>query len=218
MGKFFNLDAPIVQAVGKVGQMIVTTLTWLLFCLPVFTAGAATVALCRVMINLKEDRDCSFRIFFRAFRENFRKGTVLWLILLASAATLTVAFYLMVLVENTILRMAALLLFCLLFFLVYIAAIYAFPLTAYFENTIFATLRNAIGMGLGNLRQTIMAVAVTLVPLVLMFVSMKLFVMMLFMLIILGPGAICYGVMCLLLPVFRRYTPGYEEENKEDLG
>ncbi|MBR2423220.1 MAG: DUF624 domain-containing protein [Oscillospiraceae bacterium] len=218
MGKFFNLDAPIVQAVGKVGQMIVTTLTWLLFCLPVFTAGAATVALCRVMINLKEDRDCSFRIFFRAFRENFRKGTVLWLILLASAATLTVAFYLMVLVENTILRMAALLLFCLLFFLVYIAAIYAFPLTAYFENTIFATLRNAIGMGLGNLRQTIMAVAVTLVPLVLIFVSMKLFVMMLFMLIILGPGAICYGVMCLLLPVFRRYTPGYEEENKEDLG
>ena len=218
MGKFFNLDAPIVQAVGKVGQMIVTTLTWLLFCLPVFTAGAATVALCRVMINLKEDRDCSFRIFFRAFRENFRKGTVLWLILLASAATLTVAFYLMVLVENTILRMAALLLFCPLFFLVYIAAIYAFPLTAYFENTIFATLRNAIGMGLGNLRQTIMAVAVTLVPLVLMFVSMKLFVMMLFMLIILGPGAICYGVMCLLLPVFRRYTPGYEEENKEDLG
>jgi len=30
----------------------------------------------------------------------------------------------------------------------------------------------------------------------------------------------CYAVegIRLLLPVFRRYTPGYEEENKEDLG
>ena len=217
MGKIFNLDAPIVQAVGKVGQMMITTLTWLLFCLPVFTAGAATVALCRIMMNLKEDKSCSFQAFFRAFKENFKKGTALWLILLGCAAVLTVGFYLVVLVENTVLRMAALLLFCLLFFLTYIAAIYVFPLTAYFENTVPATIRNAIGMGLGNLRQTIMAVAVTLVPLVLWFVSMKLFVMLLFMLIILGPGAICYGVMCLLLPVFRRYTPGYEEEKEEGL-
>ena len=217
MGKIFNLDAPIVQAVGKVGQMIITTVTWLLFCLPVFTAGAATVALCRIMINLKEDRSCSFQTFLRAFRENFKKGTALWLILLGSAAILAVGFYLVVLVENTVLRMVALIVFCMLFFLVYILALYGFPLTAYFENTFFATVRNAIGMGLSNLRQTIFAIALTLLPLVLMIVSMKLFMVLLFMLMILGPGAICYGVMCLLLPVFARYTPGYEEENNEDL-
>lgn len=216
MGKIFNLDAPIVQAVGKVGQMMITTFIWLLFCLPVVTVGASTVAMCRIMMNLKEDKSCSFQTFFRAFKENFKKGTILWLILLGCAAVLAAGFYLVVLVENTVLRMAALLMFCLLFFLTYIAAIYVFPLTAYFENTVPATIRNAVGMGIGNLRQTIMAIAVTLVPLVLWFLSMKLFVMLLFMLIILGPGAICYGVMCLLLPVFYRYTPGYEE-NKEDL-
>ena len=68
MGKFFDMDAPIIQAIGKVGQMIITTFTWLLFCLPVFTAGAATVAMCRIMINLKEDKSCSFQTFFRAFK------------------------------------------------------------------------------------------------------------------------------------------------------
>ena len=113
-------------------------------------------------------------------------------------------------------RIAALALFCLLFFLVYIAAIYVFPLTAYFENTIPATIRNAIGIGLVNLRQTIMSIAVTLIPLVLWFISVKLFVVLLFMMIILGPGAICYGVMCILLPVFGRYAPG-NEENNDDL-
>jgi len=212
MGKIFNLDAPIVQAVGKVGQMMLTTLTWLVFCLPVITVGASTVAMCRMMINLKEDKSCAFKVFFRAFRENFWKATALWLILLACAAILAAAFYLVVLVENAVLRMAVLFLFCLLFFLVYILAVYAFPLTAYFENTLSATIRNAIGMGLGNLRQTVFAIAVTLLPLVLMLISMQLFVTLLFLLIILGPGAICYGVMCILLPIFYRYTPGYEED------
>ena len=216
MGKFFDMDAPIIQAIGKVGQMIITTLTWLLFCLPVFTAGAATVAMCRIMMNLKEDKSCSFQTFLRAFKENFKKGTALWLILLVCIAVLAVGFYLTVLLENAMLRMVALLVFCMLFFLVYIVAIYMFPLTAYFENTLSATIRNALGMGLGNLRQTIMAIALTLIPLVLMFLSMKLFVILLFMLIILGPGAICYGVMCLLLPVFQHYAPGYIE-NLEDL-
>ena len=214
MGKIFNLDAPIVQAVGKVGQMMLTTLLWLLCCLPVFTVGASTVAMCRTMINLKEDKDCSFKVFFGAFRESFGKATILWLLLLACAALLLTGFYGMLLVENTLLRMAALMVFCLLFFLVYIVAIYVFPLTAYFENTVSGTIRNAIGMGLGNLRQTIFAIALTLLPLVLMLVSMQLFVTLLLLLVILGPGAICYGVVCVLLPVFRRYVP---EEEKEGL-
>ena len=212
MGKIFNLDAPIVQAVGKVGQMMLTTLTWLVFCLPVVTVGASTVAMCRVMINLKEDKSCAFKVFFRAFRENFWKATALWLILLACAALLVVAYFLIMLVENMALLMVGLFVFCVLFFLVYILALYGFPLLAYFENTLFATIRNAIGMGLGNLRQTIFAIAVTLLPVVLMLISMQLFVTLLFLLIILGPGAICYGVMCILLPVFHRYTPGYEED------
>ena len=144
MGKLFNLDSPIVQAVGKVGQMMVTTVLWLICCLPIFTVGAATTAMCRVMINLKEDKSCSFGVFFRAFKENFKKATVLWLLLLLCVAVLVVTFYLVVLVENGILRMIALMVFCVLFFLVYIAAIYVFPLTAYFENTIAAKDKRSV--------------------------------------------------------------------------
>ena len=150
-------------------------------------------------------------MFFRAFKENFKKATVLWLLLLLCVAVLVVTFYLVVLVENGILRMIALMVFCVLFFLVYIAAIYVFPLTAYFENTIAATIHNAVAMGLGNLRQSVFSIALTLLPLVLMLVSMQLFLTMLFLLVVLGPGAICYGVMCILLPVFERYAPGNEE-------
>ena len=82
----------------------------------------------------------------------------------------------------------------------------------YFENTVFGTIHNAIGMGLGNLRQTIFAIAFTLLPLVLMLVSMQLFVTLLFLLVFLGPGAICYAVVCVLTPVFQRYIPNEEKE------
>ena len=202
MGKIFNLDAPIVQAVGKVGQMMVSTLTWLVCCLPIFTVGAATVALYRMMFNLKEDRSCAFKEFFRAFRENFWKATAIWLLLLLCAALLVVGFYGMVLLENVVLRAVALILFCALFFLV----------TAYFENTLAGTLRNAIGMGLGNLRQSIFSIALTLLPLMLALVSLQLFFTLLFLLVVMGPAAICYGIVCILSPVFHSYIPEEERE------
>ena len=208
MGKLFNLDAPLMQALSKIGQMMIHTVLWLLCCLPVVTIGAATAALYRMMFNLKEYKSCTLKDFFRAFRENFRKATALWLILLVCVAVLAVFYYLVVLVESPILRMAALAVFSILFFVVFIVGLYIFPLTAYFENTVPATIRNALGMGIGNLRYTIIASAVTLLPLVAMLVSMKLFVQMLFLWVVLGPGAIAYGVVCALTPVFRRYIPG----------
>ena len=100
-----------------------------------------------------------------------------------------------------------------MFFLVYMAGLYLFPLTAYFENTVLGTVHNAIGMGIANLRQTIIAGAVTMIPVVLAITVPTLFIQMLFLWLVLGPGAIAYGVACALTPVFRRYT---EEENPEE--
>lgn len=211
MGKFFNLDAPVIQWLGKVGQMMVTSVIWLLCCLPIVTAGAATAAMYRMMFNLKEDRSCALKDFFRAFRENFGKATILWLIMLVCIALLVGLYWLMLMVQNSVLRMVVLVVFCVLFFVVYIAGLYLFPLTAYFENTVPGTLRNAAAMGLGNLRQSIIAGAVTMIPLVVLMVSMQLFVQMLFLWLVLAPGAIAYGVVCTLRPVFLRYVPGTEE-------
>lgn len=213
MGKLFGLDSPIVQTLTKVSQLMIFSVIWILCCLPIFTVGAATAALFRVAFNMKEDKSCTLKDYFRAFKNNFRKATVLWLILLACVLAVAVFFYLMLLVEQTVLRMIALAVFCLLFFLVYMAGLYLFPLTAYFENTVWGTLRNATGMGVTNLRQTIIAGAVMMVPLVVAIAVPTVFIQMLFLWLVLGPGAIAYGVTCALQPVFHRYT---EEENPEE--
>lgn len=214
MDKIFNLDAPVIQWLGKVGQMMLSSVTWLICCLPIFTIGASTAALYRMMFNLKEDKSCALKEFFRAFRENFKKATILWLLLLVCAAVLLGLYWLVIGLESDLLRMAAMVIFCILFLVVYIAGLYVFPLTAYFENTVGGTIRNAIGMGLGNLRQSIIACAVTFVPLVVLIVSMQIFIQMLFLWVVLAPGAITYGVVCALTPVFRRYVPGSEESEE----
>ena len=211
MGKFFNLDAPVIQWLGKVGQMMLTSVTWLICCLPIFTIGAATAALYRMMFNLKEDRSCALKDFFRAFRENFRKATALWLILLVCIALLVGLYWVTLMIESAGLRVAVLMVFCTVFFVLYIAGLYLFPLTVYFENSVLGTLRNAVAMGLGNLRQSIIAGAVTMIPLLVLMVSMQIFVQMLFLWVVLAPGAIAYGVACALRPVFLRYVPGTEE-------
>ena len=115
MGKFFNLDAPVIQWLGKVGQMMLTSVTWLICCLPIFTIGAATAALYRMMFNLKEDRSCALKDFFRAFRENFRKATALWLILLVCIALLVGLYWVTLMIESAGLRVAVLMVFCTVF-------------------------------------------------------------------------------------------------------
>lgn len=212
MGKFFNLDAPIIQAIGKVGEIMMITSLWLVCCLPVFTIGAATAALYRLMFNLKEDSSTKLSDFFRAFKDNFKKGTLIWLIVLAVVAVLLVLYWLIAWVESDMIRLVLLLMFSALFFVTFIAVVYVFPLTAYFENTVAGTLRNAVAMGMGHLRKSIPACALTMVPLIAYMVSYEFFIRLLFLWLVLAPGAIAYGIVCILTPIFRKYIP---EEAKE---
>ena len=207
MGKIFGLDSPVVRFMTRVGELMLFTVLWILCCLPIFTVGASTTALFRMMFNIKEDRSTKLTDFFRAFRDNFKKATALWLILLAVAAVLLGIFALAVAVESDLRRLMLMLVFGALFFVTFIAGVYLFPLTAYFENTVAGTIRNALAMGLGHLRSSIPACALLVLPLLAEAVFNELFVSLMFLWTVLAPGVIAYGIVCLLWPVFRKYAP-----------
>ena len=61
MRSFFDMDSPVMQAMNKLGSVILMSLLWLVCCLPVVTIGAATAALYRMMFNLREDKTCTVR-------------------------------------------------------------------------------------------------------------------------------------------------------------
>ena len=70
--------------VAALSDVIWAGVLWLLCSLPLFTIGAASTALYYVTVKcIRHERGSLTKSFFRSFRENFRQGTLLWLLLAA---------------------------------------------------------------------------------------------------------------------------------------
>ena len=82
--KLFDDDSPLGRFLGRTIDLCVLNLLWLLLCLPVVTAGAATCALHWAIIQMRQERPGLYRGFFHAFRRDFWQATALWLMLLAA--------------------------------------------------------------------------------------------------------------------------------------
>ena len=87
MGGFFSLDSKFMQVMSRVADLIILNVIYLVTCLPVVTIGAASTALYTVCFRLGTDREGSLvKGYFRAFRDEFRQATLIWLFLLLFGA------------------------------------------------------------------------------------------------------------------------------------
>lgn len=85
----FSRDSKFMQWMETVADLILLNLCWLAACLPVVTAGAATAAIYAVLgSRLRGEGSGTVRPFWRAFRANFKAGTLCWLLQLAAMGLL----------------------------------------------------------------------------------------------------------------------------------
>ena len=158
----FNItDNVIVRALNKICDMVCHNVLWLICCIPIITIGATTTALYTIMLKMvKNEEGYIFRGFFKAFKSNFKQSTIIWIILLL----LGIVCWFDYRVAGVLPGAAGFVLrtiFLLLGFLLLSVMIYAFPLTARYENTTRATLRNALILTVGRLPYTVLMVVVT---------------------------------------------------------
>ena len=165
--RLFSYDSKFSQIMLKLCYGCYLNLLWLVCSLPVFTAGAATAALYDVTLRLAREEDPPVTTrFFKAFRENFRQATILWLILLGIGALLGVDGYIRYHLYKSTAGMVSVI--CTLgLALIIVAAIayvivliYVFPLVASVKNTNFAMLKNALLIGIHYLFCTILVFAI----------------------------------------------------------
>lgn len=79
-----NIESPFYRTMGKIGDLVLANILWLLCCLPIITAGASTLGLFTVVNKMAAKEDYTVRTdFFKAFRRDFKQGTALWLVVLA---------------------------------------------------------------------------------------------------------------------------------------
>ena len=89
MGGLFAADGKLAQILGNIADLVILNVLWIVCSIPIVTAGAAATAFYSVTLKLiKNEESYVTRSFFRAFRENFKQSTIVWLVLLAVAAVL----------------------------------------------------------------------------------------------------------------------------------
>ncbi len=89
MRRLFDIDSPLMGFLIKTFDCVCLSLLWLVFSLPVITIGASSAAMYAAAHRcLQKDEGHLLPTFWAAFRENFRRSTLCWLIVLAILAVL----------------------------------------------------------------------------------------------------------------------------------
>lgn len=157
----FNLmDNVVMRAMGKICDMFFLNILWVVCSIPIITIGASTTALYTVMLKfVRNEEGYIFRSFFKAFKENFRQSTVIWLIIAAFGALWWVDFRIAGMMGAGIGDVLRIIFLIIGFFLLSVT-IYIFPLTARYENKISATFKNALILSIAKLPYTLLMVVV----------------------------------------------------------
>ena len=200
----FSPDSKFMEIFGRITDLVLLNILFLITCLPLFTIGAAVTALYTMCFRLmREEYRGIVRSYFRAFRENFKQGTIIWLLLVLVAGPGLYYFYVLFSLDS-LLRYAGFL-FVLLGLLCAMTASYVFPWISQFENTTVQALKNALILSLSRLPRALAVLVINLIPLIVWFISPELFLQVSFLWVALYFAAAAYMNAGLLWHVFKPY-------------
>lgn len=131
-------DSKFAQVMTSVGEMMLLNICWILASLPLFTIGAANIAMYTVLgRRLRSEGSGTVVPFFKAFRQNLKMGTLFWVAQAFISVSLTM---ILVLPLPKLLKGIAAIL------LVPVTAVLglSYPQIARFRNRWFPYLRNGV--------------------------------------------------------------------------
>lgn len=158
MGKIFDLDNPVFRFIGKLVDVVWLNILFVIFSLPIVTIGASTTAMLSVTMKMARDREgYMWQGFWKAFKQNFKQSTLIWIgmILVATILGTDIYFFYGKTALYTRILLALIIGLCIVAMCV---CAYVFALQAQFENTIKQTLKNALIMAIRHLPWTILLV------------------------------------------------------------
>ncbi|MBO5088817.1 MAG: YesL family protein [Lachnospiraceae bacterium] len=156
--KRFSSDSIPTMLLGKIGDILVLHFAFLICSLPIITIGAALSATSYVGMKMASGMD-GFILsnFIKAFKDNFKRSTLYWLLCMIAAAVIWFSYRYWVTVGGAIgvtLGSVSVVLAILLGMTI----LYVFAVQAKFLNTFNATIKNAFLMSIRHLHITILMV------------------------------------------------------------
>lgn len=171
----FDPDSQIMRFLARLADLVILNVVFVITCLPLFTIGAAISALYTVVFAMDTEREGkALPTYFRAFRENFRQGTAVFLVLFLFGAASCVNMARFSEIGGG-LGYGLFLLAMLVLILTVFTATFAFPLVSQFRNSTGAMLKNALLLSLSHLPRAILAGIINAFPWLVMIVNLYAF-------------------------------------------
>lgn len=208
-----NPDNRVMNFLGKLGDMFILNILYLICCIPVITIGAATAALYYTTLKMAENRESYvWRDYWKAFKENFRQATVIWLIMLTLIAVLAADMLLLGSMRQELGSIVAVMIIAAGIFLV-LPGIYVFPVLARFNNTVKNTMKNAMIMSIRHFPSTILILLIHGLPLLLGVVSVQAFVKGVWVVLFFTVSILAYAESKFFTRIFSKYYPKEQRDN-----
>lgn len=204
----FKLDSPFMNFLNRVCDIMILNFMVILFSIPIFTAGASITAAYYVAYKMvKNEESYIMKGFFKAFKENFKQSTIIWLFFLAVFAILFVDYRIMLYSE---LEMGRWITYGVIAVTVILAMgfSFVFPLQARFCNSVKHTIKNSFLMALSHLPSAVLFVVSYAVPVLLIYLVPQAMPAIL----LLACGLLPYLKSFLLLKIFKKYEGDAEAD------
>ncbi len=152
----FGENNPVWRAINRFADMMVISILFVITCIPVFTIGASICAFYyTAMDSLRKEDGYIFRRYFKNFAKNFKKGTLIWLIMSALFAICAVNLLCWLLNYSMVIAPVMLVISIILTIVWLMTFVFVFPLQARFENTVKQTIQNAFLLAISHLPFTV---------------------------------------------------------------
>lgn len=160
--KRFGIDNPFFGFMSRVGDILILNILFIITSIPVVTIGMSLSAMYRVTLRMAR-KECNYvaREYFRACREEWKKSTVIWLVLLVSGALLVFDVMVGKDMWNALNAAVGALLF--LWGMVFT---HVFAVQARFENTVKNIFKNALYMAVRHFPYTVLMLSLNAIPVV----------------------------------------------------
>lgn len=217
--KLLDPDSPIMSFLARVADLVILNVLWLLCCLPVVTAGASTTAMYHVVRHLQEESISSVtRDFFRSFKSDFRQATPVYLLLLIPTAAVVMNAWILSAQSSDVVPVYVRAIWMVPALMLTFVVSFVYPVMAYFDDTVWKTLRTAAVLAVAKLPRTVLISAINLLPIIMLFVSLPFFLRSSIFWLLIGGSLTAYLNMLILRPVFKKIIderPGADAPDSE---
>lgn len=163
MSSIFAPDSSLMKILAKLGDWIVLNMLFVISCIPIITIGAAATALYDCIQRINNNEGFGWKVYWSAFRSDFKKSTLLWMILAGSGFLIGYGLVFYLKTDAAIGGLGKIV--CIIVSILWLlTSAWIFPIHAKYENSVRQTIKNALLCGCMFLPETIIAVLLNAVP------------------------------------------------------